>query len=511
MSEAVRILVVDDELGMREGCRRILTDEGYEVETAADGLAGLELFQARRNFAVALVDLKMPRMGGMELVEKLHELDPDIVIMVLTAYATIDTAVEAAKRGAYNYIPKPFTPDELLLPVRNGIERRTLAIEARRLREERQNRLLEVTFERSKCNTVINCMTDGVIVVNRDGQIVLRNTAAARMVPECGALPLPSPLASLSCTALVDLVAEALHATSLPMIVSREVALDRCTYMVNASPVFEPGGTGLQPVGHGQDTRATNILGAVAVLRDITALKKLEVAKSMFVSMVAHEIKSPLAAVEGYLHVVLGGIGGNDPQRDRHMLERSLLRCQALRTMVSELLNLTAMETGAFVVKRERLDLAEAVAQAVEACREKAEGKHIALALHRPPGPHEPVLADRAALLSIFTNLIDNAVKYTPENGHVDVAVEPNGMYAKVAVRDDGVGMTPEERDRAFDEFYRAKNELTAHVPGTGLGLTIVKRLVELHDGRVTLDTAPGKGTTFTVRLPVVKQDESHP
>ncbi len=496
MSEPTRILVVDDEFGMREGCRRILSEEGYEVETAADGLAGLELFRERGNFAAALVDLKMPKMGGLELVEKLHQLDPDALILVITAYATIDTAVEATKRGAYGYIPKPFTPDELLLPVRNGLERRALAIEARRLREERERRLLELAFERSKCNTVINCMTDGVLVVNRDGQIVLRNSAAARMVPDCGVLPLPSPLERLACAPLVALVSEALHATAVPMIVSREITLDKCTYMANASPVFEQGGA---------------ILGAVAVLRDITALKKLEVAKSMFVSMVAHEVKGPLAAIEGYLNVVLNAIGGPDPQRDRRMLERSLLRAQALRTMVSELLNLAAMETGAFVIKRAPLDLAEVVAQAVEGCREKADAKHINLQFRRPSGHQEPVLADQSALTSIFTNLIDNAIKYTPENGHVEVTVEPNGMYARVAVKDDGIGMSPEEKERAFDEFFRAKNEHTAQVPGTGLGLTIVKRLVEIHQGRVTVDSAPGKGSTFTVRLPLVKHDEARP
>ena len=137
--------------------------------------------------------------------------------------------------------------------------------------------------------------------------------------------------------------------------------------------------------------------------------------------------------------------------------------------------------------------------------------EHIALQLHSPSGSQEPVLADQAALMSIFTNLIDNAIKYTPENGHVDVTIEPNGMYAKVAVKDDGIGMTPEEKERAFDEFYRAKNEQTAQVPGTGLGLTIVRRLVEIHQGRVTVDSAPGKGSTFTVRMPVVKHDEARP
>ena len=184
-----RILVVDDELGMRESCRRLLVSEGYEVETAEDGYAALETFKAKGNFAAALVDLKMPRMGGLELIDRLHRLDEDLVLLVITAFATIDTAVEAAKRGAYGYVPKPFTPDELLLPVKNGLEKRALSMEAKRLREERERRLLELAFERSKSNTIIDCMTDGVLVINREKQIVLRNAAAARSIQESANLP----------------------------------------------------------------------------------------------------------------------------------------------------------------------------------------------------------------------------------------------------------------------------------------------------------------------------------
>ena len=143
-----RILVVDDELGIREGCKKILRSEGYEVETAGDGRAGLKLFKERENFAAAIIDLKMPQMNGIELIEKIHEHNKDVVLLVITAYATIGTAVEATKQGAYGYIPKPFTPDELLLAVRNGLEKRALSVEARRLREDREKRLLEVAFER---------------------------------------------------------------------------------------------------------------------------------------------------------------------------------------------------------------------------------------------------------------------------------------------------------------------------------------------------------------------------
>ena len=493
--DPVKILVVDDELGIREGCRKILTSEGFEVETADDGVAGLQAFKEAGGFAAALVDLKMPRMGGMELIQQIRALDEDVLLLVITAYATIDTAVEATKRGAYGYIPKPFTPDELLLPVKHGLERRALAVEAKRLREERENRLLEVAFERSKSNTIINCMTDAVLVINRDGQIVLRNAAAAHVIPGLSAHSLPASLnEAIDCPELGALIADTLAAGSRPMIASKEIALGKCTYMVNTSTVLESRG---------------EVLGAVAVLRDITALKKLEVAKSMFVSMVAHEVKSPLAAIEGYLNVVLGGIGGENPARDRKMLERSLLRAKTLRTMVVELLNLTALEVGKFSIKRVPLDLCDVAAESVELARDKAREKEVELTFAAEgQGAHEHVLADKDAMLSVCNNLIDNAIKYTLARGHVAVRVARNDMYVRVAVQDDGIGMMPDEKERVFDEFYRAKNEQTAQVPGTGLGLTIVKRLVEVHQGRATVDSAPGRGSTFAVSLPIAKEED---
>jgi len=488
--DVARILVVDDERGMREGCRRILAAEGYEVETAEDGVDALNCFKTTNSgFDAVLIDLKMPRMNGLDLVERIHQQDEDIVLLVITAYATIDTAVEATKRGAYGYIPKPFAPDELVLPVKHGLEKRALAVEARQLRKERERRLLEVAFERSKSNTIINCMTDGVLVVNRERQIVLRNAAAARMIPGCATIPLPCDLDSLKSDDLRSLVGESLSSSGDLVISSKEIMLGRSTYMVNASPVLEPNG---------------ETLGAVAVLRDITALKKLETAKSLFVSMLAHEVKSPLAAIEGYLNVILSGAAGDDLKRDRRMLERSLVRAKALRTMISELMDLTAIQTGNFAIRRSALDIVEVTAATVEFCRPKAEEKGIDITLGCQPGIEgHRVLADKNAITSILRNLIDNAIKYTAPEGHVNVGIEQDEVYVRVTVTDDGIGMTAAEKARVFDEFFRARNEYTAHIPGTGLGLTVVKRLVELHNGKVTVRSMPGQGSTFTVSLPI--------
>jgi two-component system phosphate regulon sensor histidine kinase PhoR len=487
--EELRILVADDELGIREGCRKILTEEGFQVTTAGDGIEALEIFGRDNKFSVALVDLMMPRLGGLELIGKLRERDPDLLLIIITAHATIDTAVEGTKRGAYSYIPKPFTPDELMLTIRNGLERQALALEAKRLREERERRLLEVASERSRCATILRCITDGLLVINLEKLVVLRNNAAARILPKASQQELPFSLDTLEDPKIEQLVEEIFEGDPGPRIVSQELNIDKSTFMVNISPVIEPSG---------------ETSGAVAVFRDITALKKLETAKSMFVSMVAHELKSPLAATEGWLNLLLSGLVKDNPQEARHVVERSYVRVKTLRTLVSELLSITAIETGNFQLRRSNVDVGAIAHRAVEAAGEKAEKKAIDLSLNDlSPDKDKTALADEEALSLVFSNLIDNAVKYTREGGKVTVQVARNGMYAAVSVKDTGMGIEADEIEKIFDEFYRVKNENTVDIPGTGLGLSLVKRLVELHQGRIDAESTPGSGSVFTVKIPL--------
>jgi two-component system phosphate regulon sensor histidine kinase PhoR len=274
------------------------------------------------------------------------------------------------------------------------------------------------------------------------------------------------------------------------VILSRQVPVGSSTYLVNVSPIIEPAGY---------------TSGAVAVFSDVTELAKLDAAKSTFVSLVAHEVKSPLAAAEGWLNVILGGMLKHDAAEERRMLERALLRVRTLRVMVGELLNLTAIQTGNFSLKRAALDVAEVVAEVVEANREKAAEKALSVDVSLgTSGDDLRVLADRDALSIVYGNLVENAIKYSKGAGHVWVRIGRAGLYVTVTVKDDGIGIPAEECGKVFDEFYRVRGEHTANIPGTGLGLSLVRRLTELHEGTVTMTSALGAGSEFTVSIPAL-------
>jgi two-component system, OmpR family, phosphate regulon sensor histidine kinase PhoR len=490
MERQGHILVVDDEKGMREGCRRVLISEGARVAVAADPEAGLELVNAN-SFDLALIDVKMPGMGGIELVRRLQQIDPTLVSVMITGYATLETAIEATRNGAYDFLPKPFTPDELMAKVNKGLERRWLMLEAKRLRQERERRLLEISAEKSRLLTIINCMQDGVLVTNRDGQLVLHNPAARAMLQLHADNSSPQPLES--CVPLPEIAAlvdSALSAAAPEGMLSHEVVGPdgQQTLMANVAAV--------------RDERAETI-GAVTVLRDITSLKRLERAKSQFVGMVAHELAAPLGAIKGYLDLLISGAAGDDPEQRRQMLERSRDRASALLELIDDLLQDSQLEAGHVSRRFESVCLPEVVSDAWEVVRPQAEERGIECS-HRLPPDIPQVLADRGDMVRLFTNLLSNAIKYNREGGSIRLHARTDSNYLEVDVVDTGLGIPEESLGRLFEQFYRVKSPETRSITGTGLGLSIVKRILDAHHGYIKVESRPGVGSSFAVYLPTV-------
>ena len=184
-SQDYQVLVVDDERDIRDGSERILTRKGYKVTTATNGEEALKCVE-KTEFAIVLLDLKMPGMDGLEVLRLIRESHPETLVIVITGYATIETAIEAMKRGAYDFMPKPFKPDQLRIVVDRAIELKQLTDEAKRLQEERQRTLKDLHLEQSRTRTVIRALPDGVMVTTPDAHVALMNPACTRLISLAG-------------------------------------------------------------------------------------------------------------------------------------------------------------------------------------------------------------------------------------------------------------------------------------------------------------------------------------
>jgi signal transduction histidine kinase/FixJ family two-component response regulator len=487
------ILVVDDERIIRDGCIKILHKEGCAVQAVGSGEEGLNLLQ-ENPFDLLLLDLKMPGLSGMEVLQRVKEGYPGLLVVVITGYATVESAVEAMKAGAYDFIPKPFTPDHLRIVVQRALEKRALEREAGRLRIDREKGLREIAHEKSKIRTIIHCMADGVLVTDREGQVVLQNPAGVKMLrmpaPPSFGQPLLHCVGNDCRKELVEKITQV--GAQMGPAVSQEIALEDTILMAHIAPVRSDEG---------------DILGTVTVLRDISMLKAMDRMKSDFVAMVSHELRAPLASVEQQISVILGGILGEVNDRQKEMLGRAKERTHALLSLISDLLDLAKIEAGLVVQYREPVQIAEVLEKAMGILKFQAEAKSLILDISWPSFL-PPVMADRRNMEEVFINLLSNGIKYTGEGGWIKVQGYLKGGYLCAEVADNGIGISPEDLPHIFDKFYRVKNAQTRKITGTGLGLPIVKRIVEAHLGFIEAESQPGAGSQFRVYLPLESPPE---
>jgi signal transduction histidine kinase len=242
-------------------------------------------------------------------------------------------------------------------------------------------------------------------------------------------------------------------------------------------------------------------IGSVTVLQDISHLKELDKMKSEFIAMVTHELRTPIAAVEQQLTVILNKMAGEITEKQEQLLQRAKERTRGLLNLIKDLLDLSKIEAGKMVQYKEPLALQEVIQRVVDLMRVEAENKKLDLQFSSSPKV-SLIHADRNSMEGIFMNLISNAIKYTPEGGKVWVTLSEEGGFVKATVSDTGIGLKKEDIPRIFDKFYRVKTTETRQIVGTGLGLSIVKSIVDAHLGSISVESEEGGGTTFTVLFP---------
>jgi signal transduction histidine kinase len=367
-NQTLSVIMVDDEEALCLGVKRIVDrysfhlpdvqiDVGYEFAHFQSGEDFLAALADGAEPDLLLLDLKLPGIDGLDVLQQVSDQGREALTLFITAYATFETAVKATKLGAYDFLPKPFSPDELRYGLRKASTQLILSRQARALAEERR----QIRFN--------------------------------------------------------------------------------------------------------------------------------------FISVLAHELKSPLNAVQGYLNILLDDV----PADDRRMIERSLLRLDGMKKLIFDLLDLTRIESGQKQRVFTDVDLRALATASIELLQGAADEHGITMALDCPEGL--TLHADAGEIEIVLNNLVSNAVKYNRDDGRVDVKLSRDGETVTLTVADTGIGLTETEAAKLFNEFTRIKNEHTVNILGSGLGLSTVKKLANLYGGDASVASVSGEGSTFTVTL----------
>ncbi len=349
----------------------------------------------------------------------------------------------------------------------------------RAVSEERDEALLEV----QTLAAAIEGMDEGMWITDANGVVLRHNEALRTILGTDQELVGQRPLFLVRRTELHDAVLRACREGVTSKV---EVSMD--------APRSKTLEVHLAPLGG-------SLPGSAAVFRDVTERKRLERVRQDFVANVSHELRTPIAAILGYAETLRSG-ALSDAKHAPQMVEIIHRQSERLGDLVSDLLELSRLDAGERPLSASVVSLGEVARQASEAMEPRAASKHLSLQLRVPPDL--TARADPKALEQVLLNLLDNAIKYTPEGGTVEVSGERVGDRAELSIKDTGLGIEARHLPRLFERFYRVDRGRSREMGGTGLGLSIVRHLVNGMEGDVRVASQLGVGTTFTVVLPVV-------
>lgn len=369
----LKLLIVDDEPGIRSGVERVLrnftvgypfmeADFSFEILESETGEKAIEMIESMP-IDIILLDNKLPGMDGIEVLEYIKTKEYDISVMMITSYASLDLAVKATNNGAFNFVPKPFTPQELKTSVENITKNLYLKRMTRQMKEDGK----QVRFQ--------------------------------------------------------------------------------------------------------------------------------------FLSVLSHELKSPINAIEGYLKIMKEEQVGDKIADYREMINRSLDRIKGMRTLIFDLLDLTRIESGKKKRELRSVDLFDVAKSVCDSVEPLAIQRNIKV--HLDCDEHLYITADSNEMEIILNNLVSNAVKYNRENGQVYVVIRKKNDLLLIDVEDTGIGISKEDIGLLFQDFVRIKNSETKFVTGSGLGLSIAKKIVTMYNGTIDVESEHGKGSKFMVKIPL--------
>jgi signal transduction histidine kinase len=512
-----RILLVDDEPHILETSREILRQEGYDVDAVGDGYSALEAI-THTSYDLVLTDLKMEGMDGLALLAEVQKQSPQTVTVMMTGYGTIDSATEAVRLGAYEFLLKPVAVADLKHTVVRCLERKRLSeIDA----------LYHVGNELALAQTA-----DAVQSVVVDAASTVLGATNVMWFPadRNGNLQIPSSYNSYFTAAnLVRLAAQeivvrtsdpesggAANAVLVPGVANG--ILMGVLYVDHGKSPFEYHAS-WQRFLAGLVRHAALALDRLALLDELrqnnstlaTAnrrLQDLDVLKSQFLSVATHELRTPLSIILGYNSMIEESAEQRLTTEERGLLRESLAACKRLMRLVNSMLDLSQMQAGKMRMQFTSFDLGQSLQAVTRLFEAEAQRRGLQLELSIE-GTLPLIEVDPERVEQVFVNLVSNALKYTDSDGVVKVEAKiSEAGRVEVRVSDTGIGIAAEHQAMIFDEFARVRNKPGGR-PGSGLGLAIVRRIVEAHGGEISVNSTLGQGSVFTVYLPLRQRAHS--
>jgi two-component system phosphate regulon sensor histidine kinase PhoR len=464
------VWVVDDSALDAERARRVL--EGpYAVEVFADGSAMLERLAAHRAPDVLVLDWVMPGVSGIEVCRFLRASNsprPQLAILLLTMQTKTEQIVEGLDAGANDYLVKPYSDPELRARVDALV---------------RWNRLLDrAQNAEASVRQLLQQAPDPLLSIDHHHRITFANAEAQRVLGEPAASLEGQPISDLLPGLPVNQLLDAAR-TSRPL---PDVDI--------GDQIFSPSVRSLP-----SEAQA----GLTVGLRNVTARRQRESRRLDFYSIIAHDLRSPLATMLMRTDILLRGRRGPLSSEVIADLRKMETHMRSLVALINDFLEFAQMEEAAHKMARSEVDLLKLIGEIVEDFRPLVENNHQEMRVDIEGG-HAIVLGDRRRLQQVLTNLIANAIKFTPVGGTIVVRACCPGPSCEVHVQDNGMGIAPEILPTLFQRYTRAPSG-ARDVGGTGLGLLIVREIVEAHGGAVGVDSAPGKGSRFWFRLPAAE------
>ena len=381
VNDVLNVLIIDDEEGMCMGASRALSSTTVFIDDlkimvgfsskAVHSYAEYKKDIMDKKYDLILLDYKLPDGSGLDILQEVNEHSKETLVIMMTAYATFETAVQATKLGAYDFLAKPFTPEELRNSVRKAATRFVLAKRAKSFEEEKR----KIRFE--------------------------------------------------------------------------------------------------------------------------------------FISVLSHELKSPINAIDGYLKLLKEGSITAESENYQMVIERSLIRLEGMRKLIFDLLDMTRIESGQKTRHIKSINLIAILNMLIEQNRYEAQQNGITINLFSKE--ELSMDADQSEIEIILNNLINNAIKYNKPSGTVDITVNDKQNLIEIQVKDSGIGLSREEQDKLFNDFVRIKNSDTIHIQGSGLGLSTIKKITALYEGSINVSSQKGIGSTFQVTLKKYLNDTIYP